>query len=153
MSAPGQGADGPVVVETDRGGPFVQELTLGQHRMVADEPVTVGGDDEGPSPYQLLLAALGTCTSMTIKMYADRKQWPLERVRVTLAHDKIYAKDCEDCQSKEGKIDKITRRIELVGALDDEQRARLLEIADKCPVHRTLKSEIKIDTALIGSAR
>lgn len=142
-----------VTVESDRGGRFTQDVRMGPHRIVADEPTSLGGDDEGPSPYQLLLAALGTCTSMTVRMYAERKGWPLDGVHVALAHDRIYAQDCADCETKEGQIDRITRAITLRGALDDVQRARLLEIADKCPVHKTLTGEIRIETALVEGAQ
>lgn len=114
--------------------------------MRADEPRDVGGDATGPNPYDLLLAALGSCTSMTIRLYAGRKGWPLERVRVRLRHHRIHAADCEDCETKEGKIDRIERAIELTGGLDAEQRARLVEIAERCPVHRTLSSEVSIHT-------
>lgn len=127
---------------------FAQEVTVGGHRLVADEPIAVGGTDTGPSPYDLLLAALGTCTSMTIGLYARRKGWPLEAVRVRLRHAKIHAADCEGCETKAGKLDRIERDVELLGSLDDEQRARLLDIASKCPVHRTLTSEIAIVTRL-----
>jgi putative redox protein len=121
-----------------------QEITAGRHAFIADEPVEFGGTDEGPDPYSLLLAALGACTSMTLQMYAKRKGWPLAQVKVTLSHSRIHAKDCEECETKEGKITRIERRITLKGNLDDEQRARLLEIAAKCPVHKTITSEISI---------
>jgi uncharacterized OsmC-like protein len=121
---------------------------MGRHQLKSDEPVQVGGRDTGPTPYDLLLAALGACTSMTISMYARRKQWPLEDITVRLNHSRIYASDCADCETKAGMLDKIDRAIILSGPLTDEQRARLLEIANKCPVHRTLTSEIKIDSWL-----
>jgi len=127
---------------------FAQEIVVGGHRLVADEPAEVGGTDTGPGPYDLLLAALGSCTSMTVALYARRKQWPLEAVRVRLRHSKIHAADCADCETKVGMLDRIERDVELVGSLDEEQRARLLEIADKCPVHQTLTSEIVIRTRL-----
>jgi putative redox protein len=128
---------------------FVQEVEAGGHRLVADEPAAAGGTDRGPNPYDLLLAALGSCTSMTIGMYARRKGLPLESVSVRLRHSKIHAADCADCETREGLLDQIERDLELVGDLDDEQRARLLEIADKCPVHRTLTSRIVIRTRLV----
>ena len=127
---------------------FTQEITIGPHRLVADEPLAVGGTDRGPGPYDLLIAALGACTSMTISLYARRKQWPLEAVTVRLRHSKIYAVDCENCETKDGKLDRIEREVELHGALNEEQRARLLDIANKCPVHKTLTSEIDIRTRL-----
>lgn len=127
---------------------FAQEITVDGHRMAADEPVALGGTDTGPTPYDLLLAALGSCTSMTIALYARRKQWPLQSVRVRLRHARIHAKDCEDCETKGGYLDRIDRELELQGPLDDGQRARLLQIAEKCPVHRTLTSEVVIRTAL-----
>jgi putative redox protein len=141
-----EGDAGRVVVRETRNGSFQQEIFAGRHRLLADEPVSVGGTDTGPGPYDLLLAALGACTSMTVRMYADRKALPLERVSVVLAHDKVHAQDCADCETREGKIDVIEREIDLAGDLDDATRARLLEIAEKCPVHRTLHSEIKIRT-------
>ena len=128
---------------------FAQEITVGGHRLRADEPVADGGTDTGPGPYDLLLAALGSCTSMTVAMYARRKEWPLESVRVRLRHAKIYAEDCANCDTKVGMLDRIERDVELVGPLDQDQRARLLEIANKCPVHRTLTSEIEIRTRLV----
>jgi uncharacterized OsmC-like protein len=125
---------------------FAQEIHAGSHRLHADEPVTSGGTDTGPSPYDLLLAALGACTSMTVGMYARRKAWPLEEVTVQLRHSKIHAVDCAACETKEGMLDRIERDIHFAGPLDLEQRSKLLEIADKCPVHRTLTSEIDIKT-------
>ncbi len=121
---------------------------MGPHRISADEPTAAGGTDTGPNPYDLLLAALGSCTSMTVAMYARRKQWPLQAVTVRLRHSKIHAADCESCETQEGLLDRIERVVELRGPLDEEQRARLLEIANRCPVHRTLTSEIDIRTRL-----
>lgn len=137
-----------VVVRGDAAG-FAQEIVAGPHRFTVDEPTEAGGKDTGPSPYDLLLAALGSCTSMTVAMYARLKKWPLESVTVNLRHSKIHAADCRDCETKEGKIDRIEREIHFVGNLDAEQQKRLLEIADKCPVHRTLESEIDIQTRAI----
>lgn len=142
------GAPGIVTVTETREGKFTQAIVAGRHRLRADEPVTAGGTDTGPSPYDLLLAALGACTSMTVRMYADLKQLPLAKVTVRLKHDKVHAQDCADCETREGKLDRIDREIELEGGLDDAQRARLLEIANKCPVHRTLHSEVWIPTRL-----
>lgn len=139
-------APGDVVVHETGRGLFQQEVIAGAHRLLADEPVAVGGLDSGPSPYELLLAALGACTSMTLRLYADRKNMPLRRTSVRLRHGKIHAVDCAECETKEGMIDHIDRAITFEGDLDGEQRASLLEIADKCPVHRTLKSEIDIRT-------
>jgi putative redox protein len=141
---------GTVVVAETRAGRFNQVLLDGRHRLAADEPTAAGGADAGPNPYELLLMALGACTSMTLRLYAERKQWPLDRVVVRLRHDSIHAEDCADCETKAGAIDRIAREIELHGALDDEQRRRLMEIADKCPVHRTLISEVKIETRLVA---
>ena len=121
-----------------------QEITAGPHVIIADEPADAGGGDAGPDPYSLLLAALGACTSMTLQMYARRKAWPLEQVVVKLRHSRIHAKDCDDCRTTQGRIDQIERRISLAGQLNDEQRARLLDIARHCPVHKTLTSEISI---------
>ena len=137
--------DGVKVQET-RQGMYQQMISIGQHRLLADEPVSAGGLDTGPGPYDLLLAGLGACTSMTMRMYAQRKSLPLDRVTVTLKHSRIYAKDCETCETEEGMISRIERSIAMEGNLDAEQRAKLMEIADKCPVHRTLTSEIDIVT-------
>ena len=125
------------------------QVEMSGHGIVADEPLSAGGEDSGPDPYSLLLGALGACTSMTLLIYARRKGWPLESVEVVLVHSKQHAADCQDCETKEGKIDEIRRRIKLDGPLDKEQRARLLEIAGKCPVHRTLTGEIKIRDTLL----
>jgi uncharacterized OsmC-like protein/pimeloyl-ACP methyl ester carboxylesterase len=135
-----------VLVEETHNGKFEQAIIAGAHRYIADEPVSVGGDGAGPSPYEYLLAALGACTSMTIRLYAERKQLPLKPVSVLLKHDKIHAEDCENCETKIGMVDHIDRTVTLEGELDELQRAKLLEIADKCPVHRTLSSEINIET-------
>jgi uncharacterized OsmC-like protein/pimeloyl-ACP methyl ester carboxylesterase len=135
-----------VVVRETRNGKFQQTVTAGPHHLLADEPVSAGGDDTGLGPYDFVLAGLGACTSMTMRMYADRKALPLERVTVTLKHQKIHAEDCAECETKAGMIDQIDRVIAIEGALDAEQRKKLMEIADKCPVHRTLTSEIRILT-------
>ena len=129
---------------------YSQKISVGSHVLQADEPGDYGGNDFGPNPYELLLAALGACTSMTVRMYADRKQWPLESVEVRLAHSKIHAAECAACDTKEGMLDRIEREITLLGDLSDEQRHRLLEIAERCPVHRTLVSEVQICTRLIS---
>jgi putative redox protein len=134
-----------VVVHGKAGG-FTQEFVVGPHRLTADEPKDMGGDDEGPAPYDLLLAALGSCTSITVTMYAQRKSWPLQDVTVRLRHTRIHATDCAECETKEGKINRIKLDIEFAGPLSGEQRSKLLEIAKKCPVHRTLTSETNIKT-------
>lgn len=138
-----------VVVQETRKSKFNQIISVGPHRLVADEPVAAGGEDAGPGPYDFLLAALGACTSMTMRLYADRKSLPLDRVTVTLKHSKIYAKDCAECDTHDGMLDQIERDIAIDGALDAEQRKKLMEIADKCPVHRTLTSEIRIVTKTV----
>jgi putative redox protein len=135
-----------VVVRETRNSKFQQTISTGPHRLIADEPVAAGGEDSGPGPYDFLLASLGACTSMTMRLYADRKSLPLERVTVTLKHQKIHAEDCAECETKAGMLDQIDRVIAMEGALDAEQRTKLMEIADKCPVHRTLTSEIRIVT-------
>jgi putative redox protein len=139
---------GEVVVHGSAAG-FAQEITVGSHRLSSDEPVQAGGTDSGPSPYDLLLSALGSCTSMTLGMYARRKSWPLESVTVRLRNSRIHAVDCAECETKEGMLDRIELDIELAGTLSAEQRSKLLEIANKCPVHRTLVSEINIRTRLV----
>ena len=139
---------GEVTVAENGIGKFGQDITVGPHLFHADEPPAVGGSNTGPTPYQLLSAALGACTTMTMRLYADRKKWPLERSSVTIRHNKIHAEDCADCETREGKVDSFDREITLEGPLDDEQRQRILQIADKCPVHRTLHSEVEIKTRL-----
>jgi len=139
----------PRVIVRGGGAGFAQEIEIGPHRLKGDEPLAFGGTDTGPSPYDFLLVALGTCTSMTISLYAQRKGWPLDSVTVLLHHSKIHAIDCAECETKVGKIDRIEREIQLTGALTTEQRAKLMEIADKCPVHRTLTSEINIRTRAV----
>lgn len=137
------------VIVTGSATGFAQDVSVGSHHLAADEPAAAGGTDTGPNPYDLLLAALGACTSMTVAMYARRKQWPLAAVTVRLRHSRIHAADCETCETREGLLDRIERDVELAGSLDEAQRARLLEIANKCPVHRTLTSEIDIRTRLL----
>jgi putative redox protein len=136
-----------VRVEETGTGRLQQRVVVGKHRLLADEPVSVGGLDSGPDPYSYLLAALGACTSMTLRLYAERKMLPLDAVSVQLRHSKIHATDCDDCETKTGKLDRIDREITLRGRFDAAQRQRLLEIADMCPVHRTLSSEIQIRTS------
>jgi uncharacterized OsmC-like protein len=141
---------GTVVVASTGAGPFDQIMLDGRHSVRADEPASAGGSDGGPNPYELLLMALGSCTSMTLHMYAGRKQWPLEQVVVRLRHSKVYAEDCEGCENNpKAMIDRIDRAIEMVGTLDAEQRSRLLQIANQCPVHRTLSSKIDIKTTAV----
>lgn len=140
-------ADGEVAASTPVGG-FRTEVSLGRHLLVADEPRSVGGTDAGPTPYDLLAAALATCTTMTLRMYANHKKLPLESATVRIEHGKVHAKDCEDCESSDGKIDEFRRTIALEGDLTDAQRQRMLEIADRCPVHRTLHSEVKVRSSL-----
>ncbi len=136
----------PHVIVRGGAAEFAQQIEIGPHRLKGDEPAAFGGTDTGPSPYDFLLAALGTCTSMTISFYARRRGWPLESVTVSLRHSKIHAIDCAECETKVGKIDRIEREIQLTGALTNEQRSKLMEIADRCPVHQTLTSEINIRT-------
>jgi putative redox protein len=135
-----------VVVSSENG--LAQQIVSGNHRWRADEPAPFG-TDTGPSPYELLLASLGACTSMTLRLYAQRKGMDLQRITVRLQHFRIHAEDCKDCETKEGFLDRIDRQIELSGNLDEAQKRRLLEIAERCPVHRTLKSEINIRTSVL----
>lgn len=138
--------EGVVVVEGREG--LRQHVQAGGHGLIADEPKRLGGTEKGPTPYDLLLAALGACTSMTLRMYAERKGWPLESTQVTLEHDRHHSEDCAECPDGSRRVERIRRAIHLDGALDDEQRARLLEIADRCPVHRTLHGELRVETTL-----
>jgi putative redox protein len=146
MSSEGS-TDGVVIVRgaADR---LVQVITAGAHRLTSDEPASAGGADTGPTPYDLLLAALGALTSMTVGMYAKRKQWPLEQVTVRLRHSRVHGQDCANCETSDAKLTVIERDIELQGSLDQDQRARLLAIANRCPVHLTLTSTIDIRTQL-----
>ena len=148
---PPVGDGGGVVATLDTVDRFRTAILTNGHALIADEPTTVGGTGGGPTPYELLAAALGACTTMTLRMYAERKGWPLERSRVTVRHHKIHARDCADCVSEKGaRVDVLEREIELWGDLDAEQRSRLLEIANRCPVHRTLtEGEVKVRTRLV----
>jgi putative redox protein len=137
-----------VIVHGDAKG-FAQEIAVGSHELFADEPVSYGGTDTSASPYDLILAALGACTSMTIGLYARKRKWPVEKITVSLRHSKIHAEDCEECETKEGRIDRIEMEIHLDGQLSDEQRAKLMEIAGKCPIHQTLTHEINIKTRAV----
>jgi putative redox protein len=139
---------GEVVVRGAAGG-FAQEITAGSHHLRADEPLSSGGTETGPTPYDLLLAALGSCTSMTIALYARRKQWPLNSVTIRLRHSRVHAEDCAACETHDAKLTVIDRDIELDGSLDESQRARLLAIANRCPVHLTLGSRIEVKTRLV----
>ena len=136
--------DQPVVTQTGEG--FTTEIMTQHHHLIADEPESIGGHNLGPTPYDLVAAGLGACTGMTLRMYADRKEWPLKEVRVHLRHEKVYAEDCEHCDDPKQKIDQIERTIELEGELDKKQRERLIEIANKCPVHKSLEAGVKVVT-------
>jgi len=140
-------AEGFVIVRGAADG-FAQEITAGAHHLRSDEPASAGGTDSGPTPYDLLLASLGSCTSMTIAMYARRKRWPLERVTVSLRHSRVHAEDCAACDTQEATLTVIDRNIALDGPLGEDQRVRLLEIANRCPVHLTLSSKMDIRTRL-----
>ena len=143
MTEQGNSKPADVVVRGSATG-FSQEIVSGNHRLRADEPVSFGGTDAAPGPYDYLLIALGVCTSMTVGLYARRKQFPLENITVSLWHSRIHAQDCEECETKEGMLDQVDTQLDFTGPLTAEQRAKLIEIAGKCPVHRTLKSEINI---------
>ena len=133
---------------------FVQEITAGKHHFTADEPEKIGGTDTAPDPYDLLLSALGACTSITVRMYAKRKNWPLEGIEVRLHHHRIHANDCRDCETTaNGYLDEIHKEITLRGPLTDEQRKRLYEISARCPVHKTLEGAVKIRSNLSGSGK
>ena len=136
----------PVIVRA--GASLRNDIEAGPHRMVADEPIAAGGSEAGPTPYDFLAAALGTCTSMTLRVVAVREKIPLEGVEITVADDRMYAKDCADCLTASGYIHRFTVAIKLLGDLTPEQRARMLEVAKRCPVHKTLTSEIRIDERL-----
>jgi len=142
-------ADADAVIASTPAGGFRTDIDAAGHRLVADEPKSVGGSNEGPTPYDLLSAALGSCTTMTLQMYARRKKLTLNNATVTVHHSKVHATDCEDCETGDGKVDEFRREIRLDGDLDAEARERLVEIADRCPVHRTLHSEVKVRTELI----
>ena len=143
-ATPSTNATPPDVVVRGNATSFLQDVVAGSHRLQADEPVSYGGGDAAPGPYDYLLIALGVCTSMTIGLYARRKKLPLENITVSLRHSRIHARDCEECETKQGMLDRIDMDIDLSGSLTTEQHAKLMEIAGKCPVHRTLKSEIDI---------
>jgi uncharacterized OsmC-like protein len=144
ISPPKDNAVPPDVVVRGNAREFLQVVLAGKHHLRADEPESYGGKDQAPGPYEYLLIALGSCTSMTVGLYARRKQIPLENIRVSLRHSRIHAKDCEECETKQGMLDRIDAQIELTGTLTPEQHATLMAVAAKCPVHRTLKSEIEI---------
>ncbi len=137
-----------VVVRENKKGVYVRDISIGNHVVVADEPSEVGGNDLGPSPYELLLASLGTCTSITTRMYANYKKIPLDNIIVKLKHEKVHADDCKNCENDNAKIDRISLSLTLEGNLSQEQRDKLLEIANKCPVHRTLTSSVQIISKL-----
>lgn len=143
---------GLVEVSETRVGPLAQRVRAGRHRLMAGEPVAVGGDDAGPGPYDYLLAALGACTSMTMRLYADRKGIPVDRFAVRLTHRRVHAEDCVDCETKDGDIGEITKTVTITGDVPEESRLRLMEIAEKCPVHKTLTHEIKIRSVLAPDA-
>ena len=142
-----QKTDNRVTVRTEDG--LRTEISANGYTLVADEPASLGGTDEGPTPYDYVVGALGACTAMTVRLYADRKGWPLEAVNVRLNHQKIHARDCAECETESGRIDHLEVELELEGPLDDAQREKLAKIADMCPVHRTLQSETRIKTRLV----
>lgn len=142
---------GTVIACESGEGRYALDLFAGPHRLRADEPREAGGDDTGPSPYELLSAALASCTAMTLRMYAERKGWRVGRIHVAVRHEKIHARDCAECETRVGRIDRFERVVEIEGELPQVQRERLLEIADRCPVHRTLTGEVRIETRLVGA--
>jgi uncharacterized OsmC-like protein len=141
---------GTVIACETGAGRFALDVTAGPHRLPADEPKAVGGDDTGPTPYELLGAALAACTAMTLRLYAGRKGWPLGRISVAVRHEKVHAQDCADCETRDARVDRFERVIEVAGEIPEERRAKLLEIADKCPVHRTLEGPVQVVTRLAG---
>ena len=143
---------GTVIVASTGAGAFQQIMLDGRHMLQADEPVVAGGGDTGPGPYELLLMALGSCTSMTVHLYAAQKKWPLEQVVVSLFQERAHVQDCANCENPEAMVHRIEKRLELIGSLDETQRGRLLEISDRCPVHRTLTSKIEIRSALVSAS-
>jgi uncharacterized OsmC-like protein len=143
------GANGSNAVRVKSAAWLTQEIDAGRHRLVADEPEGAGGADKGPNPYELLLASLGACTSMTLQLYAKRKGWPLEAVEVELDQERVHADDCENCEQNDVRVDRIRKRLTLHGPLDETQRQRLMEIAESCPVNRTLTGEIKMEIELV----
>ena len=147
--APAGAADGAVVVSETGTGKLANTISIGaRHSLTADEPATYGGDDTGPTPYDFLLSALGACKSMTMRMYADHKGYPMDRAIVTLRHDKIHAEDCAECETGKGRVDRIETEIEILGDMDTETRQKIAAIAEKCPVHKSLKSEVLIESRL-----
>jgi uncharacterized OsmC-like protein len=146
-------AHGTVIAcERGAGRRFALDLTAGAHQLLADEPKALGGDDTGPTPYELLGAALAACTAMTLRLYAKRKGWPLGRISVAVRHSKVHAQDCADRETTNARVDRLERVIEVAGDVADDRRAKLLEIADKCPVHRTLEGPVEVVTRLAGMA-
>ena len=143
---------GTVIVASTGAGEFQQILLDGRHMLHADEPVAAGGGDIGPGPYELLLMALGSCTSMTVHLYAAQKKWPLDQVVVRMSQERAHVRDCANCEDPGAMIHRIEKTVELIGSLDEVQRGRLLEIADRCPVHRTLTSRIEIRSALVSAS-
>jgi uncharacterized OsmC-like protein/alpha/beta superfamily hydrolase len=146
-ASPAGAAHDVVVVTESQARPYGQRITAGDHVLAADEPAAVGGADSGPTPYELLLAGLGACTAITVRMYANRKGWPLRHITVRLRHERVHARDCADCETATGQLDHIERELQFDGELTGEQRARLLEMAERCPVHRTLHSEVRVSTS------
>jgi uncharacterized OsmC-like protein len=136
-----------VVVRSQAG--LSQTIDIRRHHLTADEPISDGGEDAGPNPYELLLSALGACTAITVRMYAQHKNWPLESIDVALQHERIHAEDCAECETSDGYLDKITKSITLRGPLDAEQRQRLLEISERCPVQKTLQHEVHIESRFL----